>query len=65
MDARPMVYDLSGGKLGYDYNFKNIQLLNERLVKAGIRLAKVLKDSGLIFSSLKHNPSKARSQVRD
>lgn len=46
MDARPMVYDIgTEAKLGYDYNFKNIKLLNERLLKAGIRLAKILNDS--------------------
>lgn len=45
MDARPMVYDIGPeGKLGYDYNFKNIKLLNERLLKAGLRLAKILND---------------------
>lgn len=43
--ARPQVYDIgSDAKLGYDYNFKNIKLLNERLVKAGLRLAKILND---------------------
>lgn len=45
MEARPLVYDLGeDAKLSYDYNFKVIKLLNERLLKAGIRLAKILND---------------------
>lgn len=45
IEARPAVYDLgSDAKLGFDYNFKNVKLLNERLLKAGLRLAKVLND---------------------
>lgn len=45
VEARPMVYDIGAeAKLGYDYNFKNIALLNQRLQKAGFRLAKILND---------------------
>lgn len=45
MDARTLVYDIgTEAKFGYAYDFKNIGLVNERLLKAGLRLAKVLND---------------------
>jgi len=31
-------------KLSYRYNYDNIQILNERLLKAGVRLAGVLNE---------------------
>jgi hypothetical protein len=31
-------------KLGYRYNYDNIQILNEQLLKAGVRLAGVLNE---------------------
>lgn len=39
---RSQVYDIGDGRLGYDYNFKNIKTVNERLVKSGVRLAGIL-----------------------
>lgn len=42
---REQVYDLTDDhKLSYEYNYKNIDLVNLRLLQAGIRLAKVLND---------------------
>ena len=31
-------------RLSYDYNFKYVQILNERLLKGGVRLAGVMND---------------------
>lgn len=44
---REQVYTIENGSLGYDYNFKNIATVNERLKFAGIRLAGILNQ---IFS---------------
>lgn len=45
IDARPLVYDIGPeAKLSYDYNYKVIKFLNERLLKGGVRLAKILND---------------------
>lgn len=42
---RDQVYDLPDDhKLSYEYNYKNIDLVNLRLLQAGIRLAKILND---------------------
>ncbi len=42
---RSQVYDLpENKKIGYQYNYKNIDIVNERLVQAGIRLAAVLNE---------------------
>jgi hypothetical protein len=42
---REQVYDLPDDhKLSYEYNYKNIDLVNLRLLQAGIRLAKILND---------------------
>jgi len=45
MSYRSMVYDLPDDKkINYQYNYHNIDLLNLRLLQAGIRLAGVLND---------------------
>lgn len=43
-DARDQCYDTmpEGKKLSYRYNYENTELLNQRLLQAGIRLANVL-----------------------
>ena len=42
---RPQVYDIpESGKLRYEYNYKTISIVNERLLKAGIRLAGILNE---------------------
>ena len=42
---RQNVYDIpEDGKLRYEYNYKNISIVNERLLKAGIRLAGILNE---------------------
>lgn len=42
---RQQVYDIpENGKLRYEYNYKNIAIVNERLLKAGIRLAGILNE---------------------
>ena len=43
MSHRDQVYDLlESGKINYRYDYDNIELVNERLLQAGIRLAGVL-----------------------
>lgn len=46
VDVRNQCYDTvpENGKLSYRYNFDNIELLNQRLLQAGIRLANVLNE---------------------
>jgi hypothetical protein len=39
---RSQVYDLNGGRLSWQYVFKNRETLKERLLRAGVRLAGVL-----------------------
>jgi len=42
---RTQIYDLpEEGKLSYQYNYKNLDLVNQRLLQAGIRLAGVLNE---------------------
>jgi hypothetical protein len=42
-ELRPMIYDLPENlKISYQYNYKNIGLVNRRLLQAGTRLAGVL-----------------------
>lgn len=45
-EARTQCYDTlpENKKLSYRYNFENIELLNQRLLQAGIRLANVLNE---------------------
>ena len=38
------VYDIGDGKLGYGYIYKNRELMEERLLKAGYHLAAILND---------------------
>ena len=43
MSYRAQVYDLpENGKISYDYDFKNLAIVNKRLLQAGIRLAGLL-----------------------
>lgn len=42
MTFRKQVYDIGNGKLGYSYSYNNFQLVRDRLLQAGIRLAGVL-----------------------
>lgn len=41
---RERVYNIGDGNLGYQYSYKNLPLVRERLLAAGIRLAGVLND---------------------
>jgi len=43
----PQVYDIGEGKLSYEYVYKNRELMEDRLLKAGYHLAAMLND---IFS---------------
>lgn len=42
MTFRKQVYNIGNGKLGYSYSYVNFQLVRDRLLQAGIRLAGVL-----------------------
>lgn len=44
MSLRSRVYDTGDGKLGYAYAYKNMPLVKERLLLAGLRLAGVLNE---------------------
>lgn len=44
MSHRKQVYDIGKGNLGYEYSYRNLPLVRERLLAAGIRLAGVLND---------------------
>ncbi|MFY0626108.1 MAG: S1/P1 nuclease [Reichenbachiella sp.] len=45
IDLRSQVYDIpKDGRLSYGYIYKNIDTVNERLLKAGIRLAGILNE---------------------
>jgi hypothetical protein len=44
MVHRPGVYDIGKGNLGYDYSYRNLPLVRERLLAAGVRLAGVIND---------------------
>ncbi len=44
MTYRKQVYDIGNGNLGYAYSYKNLPLVRERLLVAGVRLAGVLND---------------------
>lgn len=45
MNLRDQVYDLpDDNRLGYEYRYANFDLVKERLVKSGVRLAGVLND---------------------
>lgn len=42
---RPQVYDIpESGKLGYEYSYQHFDLVQKRLLQAGIRLASLLND---------------------
>jgi len=41
-DARQQVYDIGKRDLGFDYSFRNMSLVEKRLVQAGVRLAGLL-----------------------
>lgn len=44
-DMRPTVYDIKNPeRMGYEYNYKHIEDLNNRLLQAGIRLAGILNE---------------------
>ncbi|MFM9076154.1 MAG: S1/P1 nuclease [Bacteroidota bacterium] len=42
MKVRDRVYLIGDGKLGYEYAYRNMELVNQRLLYAGIRLAGIL-----------------------
>ncbi|HMJ71444.1 MAG TPA: S1/P1 nuclease [Cyclobacteriaceae bacterium] len=44
MNYRKQMYDIGNGSLGYEYSYKNLPLVRERLLAAGVRLAGVLND---------------------
>jgi hypothetical protein len=41
---RPQVYDIGNSRLGYQYSYKYFQIVRERLLQAGIRMAGVLNE---------------------
>ena len=47
-ELRSRVYDIGDGDLGWDYKFKNMALIEKRMLQAGVRLAGLLND---IFSA--------------
>jgi len=42
MQLRDRVYAIGDGKLGYEYAYRNMEVVNQRLLYAGIRLAGIL-----------------------
>lgn len=42
ISVRDRVYHIGDGKLGYEYAYRNMELVNQRLMYAGIRLAGIL-----------------------
>lgn len=44
MGARKQVYEIGDGNLSYKYSYKNLPLVKQRLLQAGIRLAGLLND---------------------
>jgi len=44
MTFRPEVYDIGNGSLSYRYSYIHFHVVRERLLQAGVRLAKVLND---------------------
>jgi hypothetical protein len=45
VELRPYIYDIpENGRLGYNYIYNYFHIVEERLIAAGIRLAKVLED---------------------
>lgn len=44
MSFRQQVYRYGNGKLGYEYAYRNMPLVREQLLKAGVRIAAVLND---------------------
>ncbi|MEA2602620.1 MAG: nuclease [Acidobacteriota bacterium] len=52
-DARPQVYDIGKRDLSFDYAFRNMSLVEKRLVQAGVRLAGLLNS---VFATLSPPP---------
>jgi hypothetical protein len=44
MSFRKQVYRYGNGKLGYEYAYRNMPLVRDQLLKAGVRIAAVLND---------------------
>jgi len=44
MSHRKQVYEIGDGNLSYRYSYKNLPLIKQRLLQAGIRLAGILND---------------------
>ncbi len=44
MSYRKQVYNYGNGKLGYQYAYKNLPAVQERLLRAGVRLAGILNE---------------------
>lgn len=44
MTYRQRVYEVGKGNLGYEYSYKNLPLVRDRLLAAGVRIAGVLND---------------------
>ncbi len=44
MQLRKGVYQIGNGKLAYQYIYKNTPIINQQLLKAGLRMAKILND---------------------
>jgi len=42
MELRNRIYDIGDGKLGYSYAYRNMEIVNQRLLYAGLRLAGIL-----------------------
>lgn len=41
---RPQVYDIGNGNLGYRYSYKNLPIVRQRILQAGVRLAGLLNE---------------------
>ena len=54
LPLRDQCYKMESTKLGYDYNFQNIEMLNNQLLKAGIHLAGFLNR---IFEGRSYSPA--------
>ena len=45
MELRPQVYDIpEDGNLGYQFRYKNRKMIEQQLLKGGVRLAGVLNE---------------------
>ena len=60
---RQQVYRLETGFLSYDYEYRNIKTVNQRLLQAGVRLGKILERS-LLRKPIPKKERQIREKVR-